>query len=59
MKNNKKRILRIDSKGRISIPSDIRRSFGLDEGMEVELVFDLSKNYLILGFSKEVDLDER
>ncbi len=55
-KNFKTRKVRIDSKGRISIPSDIRRSFGLDEGMEIKLFFDLSKNILILEFSGEVKL---
>jgi AbrB family looped-hinge helix DNA binding protein len=48
----KTRTVRIDQKGRISIPSEIRKNFGLEEGTEIELVFDLRKNYLILKFSE-------
>lgn len=44
----KRRKARLDSKGRISIPSDIRKSFGLEKGAEITLVFDLRRNYLIL-----------
>lgn len=47
-----KRKLRIDSKGRISIPADVRRSFGLENGDKIYLYFDLGKNKLIL-FLKE------
>lgn len=45
----------MDSKGRVSIPSEIRKSFGLEEGTEIELVFDLRKNYLVLKLGGEED----
>jgi AbrB family looped-hinge helix DNA binding protein len=42
------RTLTIDSKGRISIPADIRRSLGLGSGSRVILDFDLEKNVIML-----------
>ncbi len=42
------RRVRIDSKGRISLPSELRKNFGLKEGDEIELVFNLRKNFIIL-----------
>lgn len=45
-----RRKVKVDSKGRVSIPSDIRRNFGLDEGIEIEMIVDLKKNFLILKF---------
>ena len=39
---------RIDQKGRISIPSAIRKSFALREGSVLELVFDLGENFILL-----------
>ena len=38
----------IDSKGRISIPADIRRSLGLGSGNRVLLDFDLEKDVIML-----------
>ncbi|MBN2331173.1 MAG: AbrB/MazE/SpoVT family DNA-binding domain-containing protein [Candidatus Aenigmarchaeota archaeon] len=39
---------KLDSKGRLLIPIDIRRSFGLGSGSEVDMVFSLDKNLVIL-----------
>ena len=44
------RQLRLDSKGRISIPSDVRRSFGLEEGDFVTLTFNFADNKITLVF---------
>lgn len=49
------RKVKIDSKGRISIPSEVRKNFGLDEGVEIELVFDLKKNFVVLVFDNGQD----
>jgi AbrB family looped-hinge helix DNA binding protein len=43
------RILTIDSKGRISIPADIRRSLGMDSGDRILLGFDLEECIILLG----------
>jgi aspartate racemase len=43
-----KRRVRVDSKGRVSIPSDIRRSLGLSRGSEVLLGFDLANSRIVL-----------
>ena len=40
---------RVDSKGRISIPSDIRRSLGLETGSELVLEADLAGNMIVLS----------
>lgn len=45
--------MKIDSKGRISIPSEIRKNFGLEEGFEIELLFDLKKNFVVLVFGQD------
>jgi AbrB family looped-hinge helix DNA binding protein len=45
------RKLKLDSKGRISIPSELRKNFGLDEGFEIELFFDLRKSFAVLIFN--------
>lgn len=42
------RTLAIDSKGRVSIPADIRRSLGLGSGSRVILDFDLEKDVIML-----------
>jgi AbrB family looped-hinge helix DNA binding protein len=47
--------IRIDSKGRISIPSELRKNFGLEEGSEIELLFDLRKNFVVLVFGEGSD----
>jgi AbrB family looped-hinge helix DNA binding protein len=50
-KDLKIRKVRIDSKGRISIPSELRKNFGLGKDSEVNLVFDLKRNviFLVIG----------
>lgn len=42
------RSARIDSKGRISIPSDIRRSLGLETGRELVLDIDLEESVIVM-----------
>ncbi len=42
--------VRIDSKGRISIPAWMRRNFLLLEGSEVELRLNLKRNLILLVF---------
>ena len=42
--------VKIDSKGRISIPSYVRRNFGLEEGSKVELRFNLKRNLILIVF---------
>ena len=44
------RTVRLDSKGRVSIPSELRKNFGLKEGSLVEVVFDPSENLVFLLF---------
>lgn len=44
--------MKLDSKGRISIPCELRKNFGLEEGIEIELVFDLGKNFAVLIFER-------
>jgi len=41
----------IDSKGRISIPSDLRRSLGFEEGDSLSVRIDLDKGLLVIGRS--------
>lgn len=50
-----RRKVKVDSKGRISIPSDIRKNFRLDEGIEIDMLLDLKKNYVILDFRNGQD----
>lgn len=40
----------VDSKGRISIPAWIRRNFLLERGSEIELRFDLRRNFILIAF---------
>ena len=40
--------LKVDSKGRVSIPAEIRKSFGLDKSPYLILTFDLRKNSIVL-----------
>lgn len=42
------RKVRIDSKGRISIPSDIRKSIGLEFGSNALLGFDLKRGIIFI-----------
>lgn len=46
--------VRVDSKGRISIPSFLRKNFGLKEGDSLQFIFDLRKEFIIFGLQKEV-----
>lgn len=48
-----KRKLKIDSKGRICLPAEIRKNFNLNEDSEVVLVFDLSQNIIFLVFGQD------
>lgn len=48
--------VKVDTKGRISIPSFLRKNFGLVEGQIIVLVFDLKENFLVLGTKKEAVL---
>lgn len=45
-----KRKVKLDSKGRISIPVEVRKNFGLKSDSELELVFDLKENIIFLVF---------
>ncbi|MFB6088421.1 MAG: AbrB/MazE/SpoVT family DNA-binding domain-containing protein [Candidatus Aenigmatarchaeota archaeon] len=40
--------IKIDSKGRILIPSEIRKSFGIDPKDSIDIYFSLSKNLIVL-----------
>jgi len=40
--------VKLDSKGRISIPSFLRKNLNLKEGEEVRIVFDLRKDYFLV-----------
>ena len=46
------RALTIDSKGRISIPADIRRSLGLGSGSRVMLGFDLEEAIILVQMDR-------
>ena len=48
--------VKVDSKGRISIPSFLRKNFNLKEGETLVLFFDLKKNFLLIGQKREVVL---
>jgi AbrB family looped-hinge helix DNA binding protein len=43
--------LKLDSKGRILLPSEIRRNFGLDKGSEIDIAFNLEENVIFLEIS--------
>ena len=40
--------VKVDSKGRISIPSFLRKNLDVNSGDSLELIFDLSKNFFIV-----------
>jgi bifunctional DNA-binding transcriptional regulator/antitoxin component of YhaV-PrlF toxin-antitoxin module len=44
------RKIKLDSKGRILIPVEVRKNFNLTEKCELELIFSLSKNIIFLVF---------
>ena len=47
--------MKVDSRGRISIPAWVRRNFLLREGAEVALLFDLAENVVMLVFDNGQD----
>lgn len=47
------RSAKLDSKGRLSLPIDVRRSFGLDEGSEVRIMFSLDNNLVLLVIGQD------
>jgi AbrB family looped-hinge helix DNA binding protein len=51
------RILTIDSKGRVSIPADIRRSFGLVSGCRLNMEFDLEEGFITLFQEEEEEYE--
>ena len=42
------RKMRLDSKGRISLPADLRRNFGLGSNSDIVIAFNLKKNLIFL-----------
>ncbi len=42
------RKIRLDSKGRILLPVEIRRNYGLGKDSEIEIIFSLDKNLILL-----------
>ena len=46
--------VKLDSKGRISIPSFLRKNLALVEGVELELIFDLRKNCFLVSVQNGV-----
>ncbi len=46
--------VKIDSKGRISIPSFLRKNLDVKAGDSLELVFDLNKNYFSINVQNGV-----
>ena len=53
-KNTISEIVKIDSKGRISIPAYLRRNFGLEMGDEMKILFDLKKSLFVVVFESRV-----
>jgi len=52
--------VKVDSKGRISIPAWVRRNFLLSEGSDVLLSFDLRKPFILFSFENGQDgVEER
>ena len=46
------RKLRLDSKGRILLPVELRRNFGIDQDYGIKVVFSLEKDFALLLFEK-------
>jgi bifunctional DNA-binding transcriptional regulator/antitoxin component of YhaV-PrlF toxin-antitoxin module len=42
------RKLRLDSKGRLLLPVEIRRNYGLDSDADIAIAFSLEKNIILL-----------
>ena len=40
--------VKVDSKGRLCLPVSVRKSFGISEGMELTLLFDLENCALLI-----------
>ena len=47
------RKVQIDSKGRILLPIDVRRNFGLEKDFEINVVFSLDRNLVLLVISED------
>ena len=45
--------VRMDSKGRISIPAFLRRNYSLEQGSGLRLVFNIERNFIILDFGQD------
>ncbi len=45
--------VRLDSKGRISLPVEVRRNFGLDKDFAISIVFSLDKNLVLLVIGQD------
>ena len=46
------RKVQIDSKGRILLPIEVRRNFGLEKDFEISVVFSLDRNLVLLMFGE-------
>ena len=51
--------MKVDSKGRISIPAWLRRNFLLKEGSDVAMLFDMRENAVLLVFDGITSKQER
>lgn len=47
------RKMRLDSRGRLLLPLEIRRIFGLEKDSNVDLAFDLEDNFILLSFGQD------
>lgn len=47
------RKVRLDSKGRILLPAEVRRNFGLDKDLEIKIVYTLEKNQILLVIGQD------
>ncbi len=56
-KNSKTRIftrkVQLDSKGRILLPAELRKNFGLDKNFEINAVFTLENNLVLLVIGQD------
>lgn len=47
------RKIRLDSKGRISLPVEIRRNYGLDKDSEISIAFSLEANLIFILIGRD------
>ncbi len=47
------RKVKLDSKGRILIPAEIKRNFGLEAGSDIKAVFSLDSNLVLLVLGRD------